>query len=47
MNNPFIYLIIIFMAVLGGGSTIYVVLALPVTIIYKIYRKIKFNESIM
>ena len=47
MNNLFTYLLIIFMALLGGDSTVFVVLALPVTIIYKIYRKVKYKENIM
>lgn len=47
MSDILIYLIIIFMAALGGGSTIYVVCSLPVVIIYKIHRKIKYGENIM
>ena len=47
MSNIFIYIFILFMAVFGGGSTIYVVSALPVVIIYKILRKIKHGEKIM
>jgi hypothetical protein len=35
------------MVVLEGGSTIYLVSALPVVIIYKTYRKIKYGEKIM
>ena len=47
MSNIFIYLFILFMGVLGGGSTIYVVSALPIVIIYKIHRRIKHGENIM
>ncbi len=47
MSNIFIYLFILFMVVLGGGSTIYVVSALPIVIIYKIHRRIKHGENIM
>ena len=47
MSNIFIYLFILFMVVIGGGSTIYLVSALPVVIIYKTYRKIKYGEKIM
>lgn len=47
MSNPIIFLFIIFMTIIGGGSTIYVIVSLPVTIAYKIYRKIKYKESIM
>jgi len=47
MSNIATYLFIIFMVIFGGLSTIYVVLSLPVVIVYKIYRKIKFGEKIM
>ena len=46
MSDILIYLIILFMAVLGGGSTIYVVCSLPVVIIYKIHRKTKYGENL-
>ena len=47
MSNIPIYMIIAVMALLGGGSTVYVVCSLPVVIIYKIYRKVKFGERIL
>ena len=47
MNNFITYLFIIFMAIFGGFSTLYVVLSLPVTIIYKLFRRIKFGEKIL
>ena len=47
MNNFITYLFIIFMAIFGGFSTLYVVVSLPVTIIYKIFRRIKFGEKIL
>ena len=47
MNNFITYILIIFMVICGGLSTLYVVASLPVTIIYKIYRKIKFGEKIL
>ena len=40
MSDILIYLIILFMAVLGGGSTIYVVCSLPVVIIYKMTNSV-------
>lgn len=46
MNNFITYIFIIFMVIFGGFSTLYVVVSLPVTIIYKLYRKIKFGEKI-
>ena len=47
MNNFITYIVIIFMVIFGGFTTLYVVASLPVTIIYKIYRKIKFGEKIL
>lgn len=47
MNNIFLYIMIGFMFICGGLSTIYVVLALPVTLFVKVYRKIKYGEKIM
>jgi len=47
MNNFITYLFIFFMVIFGGFSTLYVVLSLPVTIIYKIFRRIKFGEKIL
>ncbi len=47
MNNFITYLFIIFMVIFGGFSTLYVVVSLPVTIIYKIFRRIKFGEKIL
>lgn len=47
MNNIITYIVIFFMVIFGGFSTLYVVVSLPVTIIYKIFRKIKFGEKIL
>lgn len=47
MSDVITYIFIFFMAILGGLSTIYVVLALPAVLIWKVYRKIKFGEKIM
>ena len=47
MNNFITYLFIIFMVIFGGFSTLYVLVSLPVTIIYKIFRRIKFGEKIL
>ena len=47
MNNILMYMLIIFMVIFGGLSTIYVVISLPAVIIYKIFRKIKFKEKIL
>lgn len=47
MSNILIYILIFFMVVFGGLSTIYVVISLPAVIINKIFRKIKFKEKIL
>ncbi len=47
MSNIFTYILIFFMVIFGGLSTIYVVISLPAVIIYKIFRKIKFKEKIL
>lgn len=47
MINFITYIFIILMVIFGGFSTLYVVVSLPVTIIHKIYRKIKFGEKIL
>ena len=46
MSNIFTIIIMILMAVLGGFSSLYVLTALPVVIIYKIYRKLKYGCKI-
>lgn len=40
------YLIFAFMAIVGGGSSIAVILGIIGTIIYKFYRKIKYGKSL-
>ena len=47
MSNILTYILIFFMVIFGGLSTIYVVISLPTVIIYKIFRKIKFKEKIL
>ncbi len=47
MNHIFLYIMIGFMFICVGLSTIYGVLALPVTLFVKVYRKIKYGEKIM
>lgn len=46
MNSVFLYIIVAFMALVGGGSTIAMVIGIPAVIIWKIYRKIRFGYSI-
>ena len=40
------YIIFGIMAIIGGGSSIAVTLGIIGTVIYKIYRKIKYGKSI-
>ncbi len=40
-------IILIFFGILGGLPSLYVLIALPVVIAYKIYRRIVFGEAIM
>lgn len=47
MIDILIYLMIGFMAILGIVSSVYLVVSIPVVLIYKIHRKIRFNERIM
>ncbi len=47
MSNAFIYVFIAFMIIFGGFSTLYVVFSLPIVVVYKIFRKIKFGEKIL
>ncbi|MCR5500588.1 MAG: hypothetical protein K6F31_09350 [Acetatifactor sp.] len=46
MNNIGIYVAFGFMAIIGGGSTLYCVSALIVMILYKFYRKIRYGASL-
>ncbi len=39
-------LCIIFMAVIGGLPTLYMVVSMPVILVWKIYRKFKYHISI-
>lgn len=47
MNNILLWIMVLFMFICGGLSTLYVVISFPVVIIIKIYRKIKYGEKIM
>lgn len=44
MSNILIYILIFFMAVFGGLSTIYVVISLPAVIIYKILERLNLRR---
>jgi hypothetical protein len=43
--NLFMYIIIFLGVIIGGGSTLAIVLILLGTIVFKLYRKIKYGIS--
>jgi hypothetical protein len=44
--NIFMYFVIAFGVLIGGGSTVAIIFTFFVTLGYKIYRKIKFGISL-
>ena len=46
MGNFFLYILIFFGALLGGGSTLAMIVMMFGTIGFKIYRKIKYGKSL-
>ena len=46
MSNIFVFVIMALMGILGGFSSIYVLVSLPAIIIWKIYRKIRYGYKI-
>lgn len=46
MNQIFTIILIIIMGLVGGLSSIFLVISLPAVIIWKIYRKIKFGNKL-
>ena len=46
MNQIFYYLILGIMAIMGCGTSLFLVISLPAVIIWKIYRKIKYGYKI-
>ncbi len=47
MNNIATIIVFGIMCILGGGSSLYVLISLPVVLIQKIIGKIRFGEPIM
>lgn len=47
MSNTLVLLIFIPMAILGAGSSVFMVASLPVILIHKIFRRIRYGEGIM
>ena len=46
MGKIFEIFFLVFMAIVGGGATIYLVISLPAVIIWKIYRCIRYGYRI-
>lgn len=46
MNQVFSMIAFVIMAIVGGGTTLYLLISFPAVIIWKIYRKIKFGYKI-
>jgi len=46
MNNIVTSIMFALMAVLGGGTTLYLVVSLPATIIWKFYRKLCYGKKL-
>ena len=46
-GNILTYVMFAFMCIVGGGSTVYLVIAMPTIIIWKLYRKFRYHENLM
>ena len=46
MNGIMTWVLFIFMAITGGATTIYLIIALPAVIISKIYRAIRYGYKL-
>lgn len=46
MNNVVTIISFVTMAIMGGVSSLYLVISLPVVIIWKIYRKIRYGYKL-
>ena len=46
MGHILTVIMVVIMAIIGGGSTIFLVVSLPAVIIWKIYRKIKYGYKL-
>lgn len=46
MKQIFSYLIFGIMAIMGGGTSLFLVISLPAVIAWKIYRKIRYGYKI-
>ena len=46
MNQIFSYIVFGIMAVIGGGASVFLTVSLPVVVIFKIYRMIRYGYKI-
>lgn len=46
MKQIFLYVLFGIMAIMGGGTSLFLVISLPAVIIWKIYRKIRYGYKI-
>ncbi len=46
MQNLWSMFLVAFMVILGGIPTLYILISLPVILVQKIYRKVKYGTSI-
>lgn len=46
MNEVMTWIMFILMAIMGGTTTIYLIIALPAVIIWKIYRAIRYGYKL-
>lgn len=46
MKQIFSYLIFGIMAIMGGGTSLFLVISLPAVIVWKIYRKIRYGYMV-
>lgn len=45
MKDIITYIVVIFMGIVGGGASIYILVSIPAMLIWKIYRKFKYGYS--
>lgn len=45
MKDIFTYIVVAFMGIVGGGASLYILLSLPVMLIWKLHRKIRYGIS--
>jgi hypothetical protein len=45
MKNIFTYIVVVLMGIMGGGASIYILVSLPVMLIWKISRKNRYGIS--